>query len=1033
MLNNPQIERMIRKLERFADNIEPWIFEKVGEWENASFCHVDRQYHTIPDLPFEPAVKGLKWEGESTYCWFRGDFTVPAELAGKTLFIRPHIGGYEAMLFVNEKPFGTFATKIVCTGHGNHYCDMILYDPKEGEHIDLALEYYSGHFIPGCDPNDSPALKDFVFYYDGADICVKNYEVQEFYFDLTTLLQLYHALPAESFRRADIARCLLEIFKVLYVSTEDTPFEEILESMRAASPIMKAALAKKNSDSAPEAAIIGHSHMDTAWLWHVEETIKKCARTYSNQLNLMEQYPEYKFVQSSACHGNMILKHYPELFERIKKAVAEGKYEPNGGVWVECDCNITSGESMIRQFLWGQRFTRKHFNYTSNCFWLPDTFGYSAAIPQIMKGCGVDYFLTTKISWNDTNKFPYDTFYWQGIDGTKVFTHFNTTHHGPDPRDIIERINGSADNGGIKQKTVSNKRCLSFGFGDGGGGPQFEMIEYARRCKDLEGCPKTDYKLVGDFMKELEKDCYEPNTYRGELYLELHRGTLTNQHTIKRNNRKSELALRDLEIMTVNDAVKNGKPADSKDIAPLYETLLINQFHDILPGTAINRTHVESRAQTTALIKDAKALTAGLINTQPENDKITVINTLSFDRDDVIVLDYKEGKKIAGDYKQQVYTDPQGNKKLLVAGVKIPAMSSVVLDLVPGEIADGSAFTRDGNKLITPFAAVEFAENGTISSFVDTRCGRQLVNGENFNTLLLAEDMPASWDNWDVDSDIEMKFRNASDLVSSEIVSDGEVAYIIRNVYKISAKSTVAQDMIFFASSAEVRFDTAMDWNDDHRFLKAAFDTSVYDDFARYEIQFGYAKRPTTRNTSVEQAKFEVLNHKYTDLSEPRYGVAVLNDCKYGITVKEGSLRLSLHKGGCHPDHLGDKDGIHHCVYSFLPHDTAFGAESVIKPAYMLNIPVLSAEGTAKVAPLAKACAGNIIVEAIKPCEDAENAYIVRMYEAEGSYTTTAVSFAEQAKKVCLTNMLEEVIEEVSDPSSVVFKPFEIKTFKVTY
>ena len=1030
MLNEPQIKKVLSKMDRFAQSIEPYIFEKVGELADVCMLHVDRQYHSIPQLEFSRAEIGDEWSGEGTYCWFKGSYTVPETLAGKTLFIRPHIGGYEAMLFVNGQPFGTFATKIVCTGHGNHYCDMIKFNPDAGEKIDIALEYYAGHFIPGNHPCESPRLKDFVFNYNGADICVKNYEVQDFYFDLIILNQLAENLPQESFRRAEVVNTLYEVFEKVYCSVADTDFETVLASMREAAPLMKECLSKKNGPSAPEAAIIGHSHMDTAWLWHVEETIKKCARTYSNQLSLMQQYPEYKFIQSSSCHSNMILKYYPELFERIKEAVAQGRYEPNGGVWVECDCNITAGESMIRQFLWGQRFTRRHFGYTSNCFWLPDTFGYSAAIPQIMKGCSVDYFLTTKISWNDTNKFPYDTFYWQGIDGTKVFTHFNTTHHYPDPDDIIDRVDH-----GIMQKTVTNKRFLAFGFGDGGGGPQFEMLEEARRCRDLEGCPKTEYKTVGSFMKELEADCKHPNTYRGELYLELHRGTLTNQHTIKRNNRKAELALRDLEFATVNAAVQKGEIADSSEIAPLYETLLINQFHDILPGTGINRVHVESRAQTTALIKEAKEKTARLISGSAAENTLSLINTLSFDRSDCAAVDCAEGFIAGGGYKQQYYTNLDGVKKLLISGVSVPAFGSTVLKLERGEPSAKSAFSYNGSELETPFASVKFAENGAICSFVDKSNGRQLVQGENFNTFLMAEDMPAAWDNWDIDADIELKFRPVSKLISREVVSDGEAAFIIRSEYEISGKSSVKQDMIFFAASPEVRFDTAMDWNDDHRFLKVAFDTSVYDDFARHEIQFGYAKRPTTRNTSIEQAKFEVLNHKYSDISEPKYGVAVLNDCKYGISANGGSLRLSLHKGGVHPDHLGDKDGIHRCVYSFLPHNSSFSAQSVIRPAYMLNVPLLQTEGRAELLPLVKIAADNCIIETVKPCEDAEKAFIVRIYEAEGSYTKTELFLFSGALSVSETNMLEETqaVFENTDKLSLTFRPFEIKTLKVTY
>ena len=616
-----------------------------------------------------------------------------------------------------------------------------------------------------------------------------------------------------------------------------------------------------------------------------------------------------------------------------------------------------------------------------------------------------------------------------------MFTHFNRTHIWPDAEDLLTYVTGTPENkhSCIKDRRVTDTRIISYGYGDGGGGPQFEMLEAARRCADLNGCPKSEHKLVGEAMKELERNAFEPDTYAGELYLELHRGTLTNQHVIKRNNRKAEFALRDLEIFTVNDAVKNNKTADSADIAPLYEKLLVNQFHDILPGTCIPRAHEESRAMTTALIKRARDLVRELAESDA-SDCVTVTNTLSFDRSDVIVLDYS-GKIVDGDYRQQVYTDLRGNKKLMVGGVTVPAFSSVTLKLVDGKIEGESAFKLDGELLETPFASVKFADNGTISSFVDKRAERELCgDGYNLNTLLLAEDFPCDWDNWDVDADIEMKFEDASKLISREIVSDGSVALVIRSKYAISDKSTVTQDMIFFADSAEVRFDTVMDWQDNHRFLKAAFDTSVRQEFARFDVQFGNVKRPTTRNNSVEKAKFEVLNHKYTDLSETRFGVAVLNDSKYGISVNGGKLRLSLHKGGLRPDFKGDR-GFHHCVYSFLPHDSGFSAESVIRPAYELNVPAAVTDGKYEAQKLIDIDADNIFVEAVKPCEDAERAFIVRMYEAEGTFTTADVRFFDGAKSVKITNMLEEEQSEVESiaPAKLQFRPFEIKTLKVTY
>lgn len=1033
MLTDKQIERMLGKLKRFESTIEPFIFEKVGELECAAFETLE-QFHNIPEAAlFTDIKKGWRWSGEGAYCWFTSRYTVSADLAGQDLFIRPHIGGYEALVWVNGEPFGTFASKIVFTGHGNHYCDLIKKAPVAGDVIDIAVEYYAGHAYKGCMPLEEEPLLSYDYAYNGIDVCTKNLEVQEFYFDLVTLNQLVEILPADSFRRAEAVNALYKMHQVLYYSFEDTDAQTFFDAVRQAHPHMKKVLEVKNAEGAPFAAVIGHSHMDTAWLWHIDETIKKCARTFSNQVSLMEQYPEYKFIQSSACHGDMILTHYPKLFERIKALVAQGRYEPNGGVWVECDCNITSGESMVRQFLWGQRFTRKHFNYTSDCFWLPDTFGYSAAIPQIMKSCGVDYFLTTKIGWNDTNPFPYDTFYWQGLDGTKVFTHFNTTHCPPDAQTLSKQLKeGYGET--IRELTVTDKRICAYGYGDGGGGPQFEMIELAARCKDLNGVPKAEHMLVSDAMKFIESTAVNPNTFTGELYLELHRATLTNQHNIKRNNRKAEFGLRDLEFFTVNQAVKNDLIAASTDVEPLYRLMLINQFHDILPGTCIPKAHIQSHKETTEIIETSAALIAAMTDS-PVKESVTLTNTLSFERSSPVFIDYTTGYIVEGDYKQQLYTDLDGNIKLMVSGVTIPAFSSVTLKLIRGVVSNNSHFSLCGNCLATPFAKVEFDDRGYISSFIDTRLDRELCGeGYPLNTFLVAEDVPLAWDSWDLDADIESKFKDTAELISREIYSRGEAALVLRSKYRLTPKTTVTQDMFFFADTAEVRFDTLMDWQDDHRFLKTAFDTSIMQDFARCEVQFGFVKRPTTRNNSLEKAKFEVLNHKYTDLSEARYGVAILNDCKYAISLEGGKMRLSLHKGGNRPDFRGDK-GMHRCVYSFLPHDSGFDVNSVIKPAYELNIPPVVSDGEYCVSPLIELEADNVIVEAIKPCEDNERAFIVRMYDAEGAYTRTNIKLFKDAKAAEITNMLEETLETIADVSSLdlTFRPFEIKTLKVYY
>ena len=1023
MLNDRQLDRMLGKLKKYHRVLDRMLFTKIDTVSEFYSAETEESLYAPPaDGEYKKTGAGAAWYGKDRYNWIRFDYTVPEAFAGKDLFVRPMIEAREGLLFVNGAACGTFETKISVYEHGNHYCDLIKSGAVPGETLRIDIEYYGGHDCPGTDPYDHD-VTGYDLSIGDIYICEKNAEIADYYFDLGTVIHMADTLPAGSFMRGECFNALYEVHSKVYYMPEDASPDALIAAIRETAPALKRALGVRSGDSAPFCALTGHSHMDTAWLWHIGETEKKVARTYSHAIALMDQYPEYRFVQSSALHSEMIRRNYPELFARMQQKVAEGRYEPNGGVWVECDCNITSGESMIRQFLWGQRFTRKYFNYTSDCFWLPDTFGYSAAIPQIMLGCGVKYFLTTKISWNDTNAFPYDSFIWEGLDGSKVFTHFNRTHCYPCADDILETA------GGIKQRSVTNKRLIAYGYGDGGGGPQFEMVEYARRVKDLAEVGKTEHMSVSAFMDMLSSTAVNPNTYKGELYLELHRGTLTNQHTIKRNNRKSELALRDLEILTVNEAVRNGVPADSAKIAPLYETLLKNQFHDILPGTCIHRAHEESRAETTALIAKAKEYAAEIIN--GEGDGITLINTLSFDRNDPVIIDYS-GYILDADCAQQLYTDLDGNRKLMISGIRIPAFSSVSFGLIPGEPEETVGVNVTDSRAETPFAKIGFAPDGTISSFFDKRAKRDVKgDGYNLNTFIMAEDVPNSWDNWDVDADIECKFRNATELVSRQVVSNGAVGCVIRSEYRISDKSSVRQDMFLFRSTEEIRFDTVMDWQDDHRLLKVAFDTNISEDFARNEIQFGYAKRPTTRNNSLEQAKFEVCNHKYTDLSESRYGAAVLNDCKYGISVEGGNMRLTLHKGGNHPDDQGDHDCPHRCVYSFLPHDSGFSAGSVIRPAYELNVPVIAAKGAYSLKAPALIDAPNVFIEAVKPCEDAQNAYIVRLYEAEGTRTNARFT-APEGCRCTLTNMLEEDIAEL-DGADMTFRPFEIKTVKVSY
>ncbi len=1043
MLEEKQTEQMLFKLRRLEETVETLLFTKVDEIEASAF-HTKERLHSVPDKErFTPCAKGTVFEGEESFVWFLTEYTVPENLAGRDLFIKPLVDGYEGFLFLNGVPAGSYTNKLNRGGHGNHYCDLFAPAAKSGEHFDIAVEYYAHHYVAGTSPFEENPDERFEIRYSGFNICVKNERIWDFYFNLKIANQMAVYMTHDMFRRGDVINALKRVHEIVYYDIDNIDRETFYAACSSANEVLGKLLSVKNSASAPFAGLVGHSHMDTAWLWSKKETLKKCARTYANTVSLMDQYPEYTFIQSSAYHLDIIKKNYPALFEKIREKIAEGRYEPNGGVWVECDCNIPTGETMVRQFVWGQRYTKENFGYLSDAFWLPDTFGYSAALPQIMKKSGIKYFLTTKLSWCDTTLFPYDTFIWRGIDGTEVLAHFNRIHVWPDPKCLLEDV---VSDKGIVDKRVTDRRLISYGYGDGGGGPEFEMIEIARRLEDCNGLPRTRHTTVSRFMNELEETMTEPSTYTGELYLELHRGTLTNKHEIKRNNRKAEIALHDLEYLTVKKAVSDGAVASDEKIRPRVAELLVNQFHDILPGTCIGSAHDECFEEIGHMLKESNAEIARLMGSDaasPCGDEIyaDLENTISFDRNDPVYIPVVQGYVPAPEYTGQKTEDIDGEEKYVITGLSIPALGSGSVRLVRGErteAAGSTVFSYDGRKLKTPLLDITFDDNGFISSCIDTEYGRELKgDGEAFNTFLMAEDVPVDYDNWNIDADIECKLKPTAELLSERLVSIGECECRIRREYRISPKSTLKQDMIVYADSKAIVFETVMDWYDDHRLLKVAFDTNVNSEYARCETQFGCIKRPTTRNTAEQKAKFEVSTHKYTDISEPGYGVSILNDCKYGISVNKGSLRLSLHKGGNRPDIRGDK-GRHKVTYAFMPHIGGFSADNVTKPAYELNyrpLQKMMSEKPAPVQPLIRSSKPNVLIETIKPAEDNCKGFIARVYEAEGTYTNAVLSLGFEAAEICETDMLENVETryEKGDRITVSFKPFEIRTFKIMY
>ena len=1027
MYNENLNNRIYEKLGHALEIYEQLVYEPVGELQDPQALFTEEHLRAVPETGFAPIEKGTSWGGEWNNMWLKGTFTVPDALGGQPLYAVSACGGNEQLFFLNGVPKGIYNTKNRDFVGGNH-ASQYLGKPKAGETLELAFECYAGHYDPNTDPYDYYFAPDprqtFRHSFEGVQICTRDEAVFTLIFDLRELLNAARRMPETSFVPGRARKALREINDVLVLYPDNADKEAVAEGVRRALAISRPFFRGGNSRVFGRVGIIGHSHMDTAWLWPVSETIRKCARTYANALRLMEQYPSYKFIQSSALHCEWMKEYYPDIFAEMKKRVAEGRYEPNGGVYVECDCNITSGELMVRQFLKGQQFTRENFGYTADSFWLPDTFGYNANIPQIMQGSEVKYFYTTKIFWNELNRFPYESFVWKGLDGSEVITHFNRTHCWPDVNDC-----GSATRD-LQLKDTTDLRLLAYGFGDGGGGPTPGMIETSLRSSAMEGMPEIESMTISDFGKELEAQKDDLPVYDDELYLELHRGTLTQMHDVKRKNRKAEYALRNMEYFNVLSGEARNENSDR-----WLKTLLKNQFHDILPGTCIKPVYDVYQTEMDALLQnyaDAAAAYAGKLT--DGSDRVTLFNTLSFPRGDVAVLD-EAG--FAADYPSQRYVDLFGNEKLAVGGVKLPGFGSAVIRLSDQPVAAPSPFSYDGTRLETPFATLTFDENGYIASLIDKASGRELrkKGGAPLGALLFGEDVPLAWDNWDLERDVIEKLQIVEGFCGRTVVSDGAVEIRLRSRFEVENGTVVTQDLVCYADSPRIDFHTLVDWNSPHRLLKAGFDLDIAASRARSEIQFGSIERPTTANNSLEYAKFEVCNRNFTDISEPRFGAAVLNDCKYGICALDCNLRLSLHRGGTHPDYTGDK-GLHEMTFSLLPHAGDFSAETVVQPAYLLNVPIVAVKGAADLPPFAAVGAPNVIVEAVKPAEDDSGAVVLRLYECEGSKTATDLTLSAPVKKAELTNLLEDVQGEVpvdGKKLTLFFRPFEIKTIKLTF
>lgn len=983
-----------------------------------------------------------QWTGKDEHYWFRTKVTVPDSFDGKALYFvfKTQVDHWDG---AKNPQFLAFINGEIVQGIDINHTDIFITDSaKAGAEYTIDLQAYTGSLHANL-------------LLIGEMVEVDRRLIQ-LYYDLQVPIWIIETLDKDDMARIELELALEDTINLLDLREPYSP--EFYASVdRAIDHIEKAVYEDLAGFDDVVATCVGHTHIDVAWWWTVAQTREKVARSFATVLKLMDEYPEYIFMSSQPQLYKFLKERYPELYEKIKERVREGRWEPEGGMWLEADCNVTSGESLVRQFLHGKKFFKDEFGVDSKILWLPDVFGYSAALPQIMDKSGIEYFMTTKISWNQFNKFPYDTFFWRGIDGTEVFTHLITTKGvGQDKDSFFTTYNGmlhpSALSGGwdrYQQKDLNNDILVAYGHGDGGGGPTRGMLETGRRMqKGIKGAPKVRFETSSKYFDELYERCgNDPKLPKwvGELYLEYHRGTYTSMARNKRSNRKSELGLQDLEFFSVW-AEEIGIAYPKEEIYNMWETVLLNQFHDILPGTSIKEVYEVTKREYAEIESQIKNLTDERIKALAGHvhGDLVFFNTLSFVRDDIAVVDMDIDAPSLVDEKGNIVPLQRTHDDKLIAYVEgVPAKGYKAYDISSQKTDVKEVFNITENAIETPFYKIEIDSLGNFISLFDKENDREILKGHG-NVLKVYEDKPMDYDNWDIDIYYSEKSYPVDQVVRHEWIERGPVRATLL-VEKTFSKSRIVQKIHFYANSRRIDFETYVDWRQYQHLLKVEFPVDVNAVEATYDIQFGNVKRPTHKNTSWDMARFEVCAHKWADISEGGYGVSILNDCKYGHAIHDGNMALTLIKSGIQPHPTTDQEE-HIFTYSILPHAGSWEDGETHKQAYMLNVPMYSALGGNGLGEndidasrqyiernLVDISADNVILETIKKSEDGKG-IIIRLYEYENKRSDITIKWNSELEAVYECDLMENIIDGVKAEGgkfNFSIKPFEIKTFKI--
>ncbi|MFJ1597304.1 alpha-mannosidase [Streptomyces sp. NPDC088261] len=977
--------------------------------------------------PVRPAAVGDRWGAPWATSWFRVSGTVPERWAGRTV---------EAILDLgfDENMPGFQCEGLVYRPDGSPVKGL---NPRNqwvrigapvagGEEVLLHIEAASNPvildyvpFVPTTLGDKETAGTEPQYRLARMDLAVFDENVWQLVLDLEVLGELMAELPVEGARRWEILRAVGR-------ALDAVDLQDVNGTAAAARERLAGVLATPAPATAHHISAVGHAHIDSAWLWPLRETVRKVARTTANMTALLEDEPEFVFAMSQAQQFAWIKEHRPEVYAKVKKAVAEGRFVPAGGMWVESDTNMPGSEAMARQFVHGKRFFLDEFGIENDEAWLPDTFGFAAGLPQIIKAAGSKWLLTQKISWSKINKFPHHTFDWEGIDGTRIFTHFppvdsyNCSMTG-------EQIAHAARN--FKEKGVARHSLAPTGWGDGGGGTTREMIGKAARMRSLEGSATVEWESPGAFFAKAEAEYPNPPVWVGELYLELHRATLTSQAKTKQGNRRSEHLLREAELWAATAAVRAGSAAGASaagapDASPetspysypydaldrIWKTVLLHQFHDILPGSSIAWVHREAEktyaavaAELNGIIDAAQRALAG----DPSGGTALLFNSAPHARHGV------------------------------AAGAAGPAQGAGQAELSPRE--DGGFVL--GNGLLE----VVVDGRGLVVSAYDIAAERETVApGEAANLLQIHPDFPNQWDAWDVDEFYRNTVTDLTDADEVTAVPNDEGAAVVR-VVRSFGTSRVTQLLTLAPGTKRLDIDTEVDWHETEKFLKAAFPLDVHAERYASETQFGHVYRATHTNTSWEAAKFEACNHRFVHLEEPGWGVALVNDSTYGhdvtrtVRASDGgtttTVRVSLLRAPRFPDPETDQ-GVHRFRHALAP-GAAIG--DAVREGYRINLPERLVEGTAgEVAPLVAVDNDAVVVSAVKLADDKSGDLVVRLYESTGGRARVTVALGADIGGLAVTDLLERPLADVERPQvtdgavRLSLRPFELVTLRLT-